>query len=109
MDLEGNLLYVSMSAFTLQGYTQEEFEKGMTVADVLVEWKKSLTDLGTRIEKNIGEASGEYTAKRKDGTTFPAIISSRLVYDGEGKVVGLHGVATAITCLFYTSDAADDL
>ena len=97
MDLEGNLLYVSMSAFTFQGYTQEEFEKGMTVADVLVDWKKSVADLGTRIEKNIGEASGEYIAIKKDGSTAPVIISSRLVYDNGGKVVGLSGVVTDIT------------
>lgn len=97
MDLEGNLLYVSMSAFIFQGYTQEEFEKGMTVADVLVDWKKSVADLGTRIEKNIGEASGEYIAIKKDGSTAPVIISSRLVYDNGGKVVGLSGVVTDIT------------
>jgi len=97
MDLEGNLLYVSMSALTLQGYNQEEFEKGMTVTDVLVDWEKSLTDLKTRVDNEIQAARGEYTAKRKNGTTFPAIISSRLVYDGEGKVVGLHGVLTDIT------------
>lgn len=97
MDLEGNLLYVSMSAFIFQGYTQEEFEKGMTVADVLVDWKKSVADLGTRIEKNIGEASGEYIAIKKDGSTNPVIISSRLVYDNGGKVVGLSGVVTDIT------------
>ena len=96
MDLEGNLLYVSMSAFTFQGYTQEEFEKGMTVTDVLVDWDNSLADLKIRIDKNIKEASGEYTAKRKDGTTFPVIISSRLVYDG-GRVTGLSGVVTNIT------------
>jgi PAS domain S-box-containing protein len=96
MDLEGNLLYVSMSAFTLQGYTQEEFEKGMTATDVLTDWERSLTDLKTRVDKNIKEASGEYTARRKNGTTFPVIISSRLVYDGD-RVIGISGVVTDIT------------
>ena len=97
MDLEGNLLYASMSAFTLQGYTQEDINNGLTAKDVLLDFEKSQTDLQARVEKDKGEASGEYTAIRKDGTTAPVIISSRLVYNDAGKVVGLHGVVTDIT------------
>jgi PAS domain S-box-containing protein len=97
MDLEGNLLYASMSAFTLQGYTQEDINNGLTAKDVLLDFEKSQTDLQARVEKNKGEASGEYTAIRKDGSTAPVIISSRLIYNDEGKVVGLSGVVTDIT------------
>lgn len=96
MDLEGNLLYVSTAAFQFQGYTNEDLDKGMTVKDVLVDWEKAMDDFKGMIKTNIKTGAKAYKAIKKDGSTAPAIISARLVYD-KGKVVGLRGVVTDIT------------
>jgi signal transduction histidine kinase len=44
-----------------------------------------------------GGWSGEVINRRKDGTDFPAYISTAIVYDEEGKVLALIGIATDIT------------
>ncbi len=85
---------VAMKTF---GYTPEDLEKGVTVFEVFSE------DEHQRIGENIrkilrGEPSGalEYTAKRKDGSTFPVITYSVPIMQ-ENIPVGLRGVLVDIT------------
>jgi PAS domain S-box-containing protein len=44
-----------------------------------------------------GRWDGEYTARRKDGSTFPAHVRSRLISDQDGHVTGAANVAIDIT------------
>ena len=90
-DVNGNLTYVNQNAFGLFLYTQEEFANGLNALDMLVGEDRE------RAEKNIrmilgGEDHGltEYTAVRKDGTTFPVLIHSLPIYR-DGKPAGLRG------------------
>jgi PAS domain S-box-containing protein len=44
-----------------------------------------------------GRTNGEYTVRRKDGSTFPAHVRSRLILDQDGRVTGAVSVAMDIT------------
>lgn len=97
IDIYGNLTFVNQLAFEYFGYSQEEFEKGINVLQTLIpeDIDKAKENIQKRIEgKNVG--SPEYTALRKDGSTFPVLIYSNLVTKG-GKPVGLRGIIVDIT------------
>lgn len=90
-DLDGNLTFVNQSAFGFFLYTKEEFAKGLNALDMLVAEDRE------RAAKNIREILGgedhgltEYTAVRKDGTTFPILIHSLSIYR-DGRPAGLRG------------------
>jgi PAS domain S-box-containing protein len=98
-EIDQTLTITSINPVALKtfGYTPEDLEKGVTVFAVFSE------DEHQRIGENIrkilrGEPSGalEYTAKRKDGSTFPVITYSVPIMQ-ENIPVGLRGVLVDIT------------
>jgi len=98
-EIDQTLTITSINPVALKtfGYTPEDLEKGVTVFAVFSE------DDHQRIGENIrkilrGEPSGalEYTAKRKDGSTFPVITYSVPIMQ-ENIPVGLRGVLVDIT------------
>ncbi len=97
IDLEGNFLYANRYGLESYGYTQEDLDKGLNALQMFI---PEDTD---RVRENIqgrlqGEELGgkEYTALRKDGSTFPVITySSPIIH--ENKPVGLRGIVIDIT------------
>jgi two-component system, cell cycle sensor histidine kinase and response regulator CckA len=96
-DERGKLTFVNSTGFETFGYSPEDFEKGLYALQMIVEEDR------TRGAENIGKvlrgekgAGKEYTALRKDGTTFTAIISSSAIFRGGGPV-GLRGILTDIS------------
>jgi len=75
-DLEGNIAYANKVAFDSFGYTQNDFDKGLNVLQMLIPEDR---DRGKENIQRVlnGETIGsiEYTAQRKDKTTFPGIIN----------------------------------
>ena len=78
-EIDSTLTITSINPVALKsfGYTREDLEKGVNVFEVFSEEDHQ------RLEENIqkilrGETTGalEYTAKRKDGSTFPVITYS---------------------------------
>ena len=96
-DLAGRLTFVNQRGFTSFGYAPEEFEEGIDIMGVLVpeDRDRAARRIYALLE---GEkpAGNEYTMSRKDGTTFPAIVSAIPVVS-EGKPVGFRGVVIDIT------------
>jgi len=97
MDVRGNLTFVNRNAFTHFGYMQRDFDRGLNAYEMIVpdERRRSMANV-ERILK--GEETGltEYTALRKDGSTFPCMIRSTAIIR-EGKPVGLRGFIIDIT------------
>ncbi|MDD1682044.1 MAG: PAS domain S-box protein, partial [Methanoregula sp.] len=98
-DLRGNLTYANRIAFEIFGYTEEDIRKGMSVVSTIAPEDREraaaalrrMTDGEPRPEANI-----EYTAQRKDGSTFPvSIYSSPILRDG--RIAGLRGIIVDIT------------
>ncbi len=97
VDTKGNLTFVNRNAFAHFGYTQEDFDRGLSSLQMVVE-----EDRPRAVENMKRVLSGqrlginEYTARRKDGSTFPAVIHSSPRYR-DGVPVGLQGFVIDMT------------
>jgi PAS domain S-box-containing protein len=97
IDLKFTITSINPVALTSFGYTLEDLEKGVNVLQVFS--GEDHQRLGENIRKILrGEPTGalEYTAKRKDGSTFPVITYSVPIIH-ENIPVGLRGVLVDIT------------
>ncbi len=97
MDREGNITFANKIAFKVFGYTQSDINKGLNAFQLLAPESR---DPGMENIRKIFDGkevgANEYLAQKKDGTTFPAIIHSKAIVDGE-EINGLRGVVLDIT------------
>lgn len=96
-DLSGRLTFANRSAFETFGYSQEEFDEGISCFKIIAndEIVKAQTNFKKIIDSNI-PSSHEYLAVRKDGTRFPIIIFSSLI-TSEGLPIGIRGIIIDIS------------
>jgi PAS domain S-box-containing protein len=105
LDEKGTITTVNRIALKLFGYTQEDLNKGLNGFEMLV-----LKDRNRARENMQRILSGEmlsgieYTAMRKDGSTFPVIIYSDAIIQ-DTRPVGIRGVLVDITELKRAEDA----
>ncbi|MFC1562526.1 PAS domain S-box protein [candidate division KSB1 bacterium] len=97
IDLEGNFTFANRHGFKSSGYTQKDIDKGLNALQLFIPEDRD------RVKQNIqkilsGEklGSNEYTALRKDGSTYPVIIYSAPIIHKD-KPVGLRGIVVDIT------------
>jgi len=97
VDTRGRLTYANEFGFRAFGYTEADFKIGLNILDMLVPEQRE------RVGANIGRVMAgenvpteEYTALRKDGTTFPAIIYANQIRRS-GEALGLRGIVFDIT------------
>jgi PAS domain S-box-containing protein len=97
IDINGNFTFVNQEGFRSHGYTLEEIKEPINAADVFIPEDRE------RLKENMkqllsGEDLGgiEYTALRKDGSTFPVLVYSAPIIRGS-EVVGVRGVTIDIT------------
>jgi two-component system cell cycle sensor histidine kinase/response regulator CckA len=97
MNLEGSLTFVNRNAYNYFGYTPNDLKKGLSGFDMIIPADRDRTKQNIAKILN-GERTriNEYTALRKDGTTFPVMIHSAPIFK-EGKPVGLRGFIIDIT------------
>ncbi|MFH1150862.1 MAG: PAS domain S-box protein [Actinomycetota bacterium] len=96
MDTDGNISYTNANAFTIFGYDDDAIARGMNVRDVMADPATAMKDVGLMVHFKVPEIHREYLARRKDGSTFPVVISARLVLEGD-EPVGVRGIVTDIT------------
>jgi len=96
-DFEGRVTFANRAAFELFGYSQADFDAGLNVLDMVApeDIDKARENIG-RLYRGVEEGTHEYTARRKDGTTFPVMIYSNVV-SKEGSPVGLRGIIVDIS------------
>jgi PAS domain S-box-containing protein len=97
LDKSGNFTFANFYGFQSSGYTPEDIKKGLNALQLFIPEDR------VRVKKNIRIVLGgrksnanEYTALRKDGSTYPVIVYSAPVFY-EGKPAGLRGVVLDIT------------
>ncbi len=97
MDFESTITSVNHAIYETFGGTEEDFKKGFKGWQLLTPEaiEKSVRNIQRMLN---GEQIGgtEYRLKRLDGTEFPAIVFSRLIFD-QGKPVGIRGAVVDIT------------
>ncbi len=104
-DERGVLTFVNRNAFSAFGYTEEDFARGLNALDMLAPEDRARADDNMRARLNGEEGrANEYTALRKDGSTFPVLLrSTPIVRDDRN--VGLKGIIVDITESKRTEDA----
>ncbi|MBW2216610.1 MAG: PAS domain S-box protein [Deltaproteobacteria bacterium] len=91
-DKKGNLNFANRLAFDIFGYTEDNFKKGLNALQMII--PEDRDKAWQRMQRIMGGAKlvgAEYTALRKDGTTYPAMIYSTPVMS-EGKPIGIRGI-----------------
>ena len=96
-DLEGTILYWNLFAEGLYGWTPAE-AIGANVVD-LIPSSATQTDATEILEQLRGGASwsGEFIARKKDGTVFPTLVTDSPIYNELGEMIGIVGVSIDIT------------
>ena len=105
-DSLGRFVYVNSNALEAFGYTEEElYSSPVSVLEMISEeCREQAVQRIHMILSEGAQGSHEYMAKRKDGSTFPAIISTLPIVEGE-MTVGLRGVLTDITAQKESKEA----
>ena len=96
-DLEGKVLYWNRAAQELYGWSAEE-AMGRPIMEVTP--SEDLMEQAQEImtELMAGRSwTGESVVRRKDGTTFPVLVTDTPAHDEEGNLVAIIGVYTDLT------------
>jgi PAS domain S-box-containing protein len=97
MDFEANITSVNRAVYETFGGTEEDLKKGFKAWQLLSpeETERSIKNI-QRLIKGEQLKGAEYTLRRLDGSVFPAIVISSVIYRDD-KPVGLRGVIVDIT------------
>ncbi len=96
-ELDGRLTYANRTGLVWFGYDESEIGGGRNVVEMVIEGERDRARRTFRSAAEDGAVpSGEYTALRKDGTTFPALVSSRAMVR-DGKTIGVRGILIDIS------------
>jgi PAS domain S-box-containing protein len=96
-DMNGKIIYWNNAAEQLYGWQEAEV-LGRSIVDVTP--AESSQEQAAKIMKRLtaGEYwSGEFLAKRRDGTLFPAIVTNAPITNDKGELIGTIGVSTDIS------------
>lgn len=96
-DINGRITYSNSNGYKYLGYSSEDFERGLDFLSLIIpeDRERASINLAKRYsdEKSIGE---EYTALRKDGTTFPVLVYTSTILENDTPV-GIRGISIDIT------------
>lgn len=98
VDKKGEFTFVNRIAFDTFGYSQEDFDQGLTILQIIIpENRDRFREHIDRILSGAKLGPEEYSALRKDGSTFPFVIHSSAIPDDGGSPAGLRGIVINIT------------
>jgi PAS domain S-box-containing protein len=104
VDPTGRVTYVNRIAFEQWGYTREDLERGINVIDLVIREQRDRVRASIETIMRGGQAGGEYTVVRRDGTRVPVVIhSGPIVRDGHA--VGVRGILVDISHQKRTEEA----
>ena len=97
MDTTGALTYANQAGFRKFGYQPEDLDLGVSTLDLIVPEQKiqALANLA-KIFSGEKENPTEYTAIKKDGSTFPGLFYTSPIY-ANGQPTGVRGVVIDIS------------
>ncbi|HEX2556110.1 MAG TPA: PAS domain S-box protein [Microvirga sp.] len=91
-DLDGRIIYYNTFAERLYGWSADE-ATGRHVAELTSGNDPAKSAAAMAFLASGGSWSGEFPAKHKDGSTFPAYVTDSPIYDGSGRQIGVMGVS----------------
>ncbi len=96
-DLENRLIFVNKAFLQIYGYENEYEVLGKHISILRSEHNSSEVLSGILQETLNGGWKGELWNCRKDGSEFPIFLSTSVIYDDEGNIRALSGVAQDIS------------
>jgi PAS domain S-box-containing protein len=96
-DLDGKITYWNRFAEKLYGWSREE-ALGRQIIEVASaqQTREQAAEIMRQLQKGNGW-SGEFLVQRRDGTTFPAMVTTSPIYDESGRLIGMLGISFDIT------------
>lgn len=96
-DIEGNVTFANRNAFKYVGYSEKDLEKGINTFQMLVpgDVQRARQKFEDIINGKKSEHT-EFTARRKDGSTFPIVVHSTVVMK-DNKPAGIRGLMIDLT------------
>lgn len=97
IDLSGTIVYCNRFAEQLYGWATNGLS-GRNIDELIPAegMHQQTAEIMTRLLH--GESwAGEFTVRRRDGTTFPAYVTDTPIYDDHGTMVGIVGISDSIT------------
>lgn len=96
-DQTGRLTFCNRKAYEIFGYTEKDFKNGFNIINAIVpeDREKAIENI-QKILTVKSTGANEYTALRKDGTTFPILINSHPIIH-KGHPVGIRGLIIDIS------------
>jgi two-component system, cell cycle sensor histidine kinase and response regulator CckA len=95
-DSEGRLTFSSRAGFEWWGYDRIDFDRGLSAFEMLAPPERERAAANFVLALAGDQRSHQYTAMRKDGSTFPVVLHPSAVVRG-GRTVGLRGIIIDIT------------
>ena len=110
-DLSGNLIFANRGSFSMYRYNPDDFERNLTIWQVISPGDRSIISalIAEALSKPIDQfpATVEYTALRKDGSTFPIKTYVAPVIS-DGVITGLRGIGIDMTDQKRTEEALQE-
>lgn len=96
-DKDGIITFANRNAFDLFGYTQDDIDQGLDVFQMLTSnhWDRVAEDI-QKVMRNQKLDNVEYTARKKDGRTFPVLVNVNAIIH-ENTPIGLRGILIDIS------------
>lgn len=96
-NIYGDVTFANKNGLKELGFTEDDFKRGLNILDSIApeDRERALQNIKDRLEgkPGIGE---EYTALRKDGSTYPIQIYTNSIIDN-GLPIGIRGIAIDMT------------
>ncbi len=97
LDLKGHIVQVNQTELGMLGYTAKEMI-GQPVWKFIVEEDQFHEAMMAKLAKGVLSSKAlEHNFKRKDGTSFPALIEDRILKDSVGIIKGIRSTLQDIT------------
>ncbi len=104
-DIDGTITYWNRFAQTLYGWSEAEVI-GSKIAEIIAPPCVRSQALEIRSSLRTGESwSGEFLMQRRDGSTFPAMVTDSPIYNDKGELIGIIGISTDITYRVQAEEA----
>ena len=107
LDPEGSFTFINRSGLKACGYSQQDLKLGLKLTDIVApQDRERLDQFITHVFHGDSVVEHEFTALRRDGTTFPVVqYVTPIMRDNEIK--GIRGVSVDVTVLKQTQQALE--
>ena len=96
-DFQGNITYVNKSGFLLYGYTQDDFQKGINIFNLIIpEERLRAIENMNKLYQGIKIPQNQYMSLKKDGSSFFVQVYTSIIEEDQ-KPIGLRGIIVDIT------------